>query len=312
LKRSDHEIDQAIDSVISNPDASFVQLVKLAGLDPRRSFRFANLENVNLSGEDLSGYDFTGADLRLANLEGANLKGAVLTHALLPSSIGDTPKLISTFEKMRGAFMEARYAVGSQTRLGASDLETLMKCAPDFRTAVAAAFLSYQHGNYVPPLLVRQLLERIPRREILGAIVRALYALEVKVGGDFREDTQHIERLLELLDQTLASRFPENKQEHHDRLLRYLAGPTDVGVGRMTTAMSLYLEVLPQLNAPGKPSLDYSSRIMAKWFIGLENKMSLAATIAQGRLKDAAENYLEFAKRVKGTEILPFRIPGPL
>jgi uncharacterized protein YjbI with pentapeptide repeats len=47
---------------------SFVALARLAGLNPARAFRGANLRDVNFGTDDIAGFDFTGA-----NLEGADL-----------------------------------------------------------------------------------------------------------------------------------------------------------------------------------------------------------------------------------------------
>lgn len=57
--------------------ADFATLVALAGLDPRRDFRHANLRGVDFGTADLAGFDFTGADLTGADLSRARTAGAV-------------------------------------------------------------------------------------------------------------------------------------------------------------------------------------------------------------------------------------------
>lgn len=51
--------------------ASFATLVSIAGLDPRRDFRGANLSGVLFEGSDVTGYDFSDADLTDASFVGA-------------------------------------------------------------------------------------------------------------------------------------------------------------------------------------------------------------------------------------------------
>ncbi len=71
-------------SVIDATTSSFVELTKLAGLEPARSFRGADLRNVDLHGEDLAGFDFTSADLSGADLRGADLSRSLgVSRAIL-------------------------------------------------------------------------------------------------------------------------------------------------------------------------------------------------------------------------------------
>jgi Leucine-rich repeat (LRR) protein len=69
---------------------SFVALAGLAGLDPGRSFRGADLQRVDFGEDDLSDYNFTNADLRGADLSRARgvanliMIGARLEGAKLP------------------------------------------------------------------------------------------------------------------------------------------------------------------------------------------------------------------------------------
>ncbi|MEM1159371.1 MAG: pentapeptide repeat-containing protein [Pseudomonadota bacterium] len=61
----------------------FVDLVKIAGLDPKKDFRNRNLRNVDFSNSDLAGFDLRGSDLRGANFEGATISGAVFDDGQL-------------------------------------------------------------------------------------------------------------------------------------------------------------------------------------------------------------------------------------
>src|SRR4051794_10244724 len=59
-------------AVLDAPTDSFVSLAKLAGLDPARDFRGADLRGVDFGTDDLTGLDFSGADLTGANLTRAS------------------------------------------------------------------------------------------------------------------------------------------------------------------------------------------------------------------------------------------------
>lgn len=55
---------------------NFLELVKIAELNPAKSFRYGNLKHVDFTGCDLSGFDFTGANLEGANFDGTDISGA--------------------------------------------------------------------------------------------------------------------------------------------------------------------------------------------------------------------------------------------
>lgn len=70
MKFSPDELRRIV-AVLDAKIASFVELSKLAGLDPACDFRGANLRFVNFGEDDLSDFDFSEADLRGANLSAA-------------------------------------------------------------------------------------------------------------------------------------------------------------------------------------------------------------------------------------------------
>lgn len=88
---SDDELLEFLDVAKQIEEANtedFLELAKIAGLDPKKDFVAAKLSNVilraaDLSGANLSGADLSNADLSSANLSGANLSGANLSSALL-------------------------------------------------------------------------------------------------------------------------------------------------------------------------------------------------------------------------------------
>ncbi|WP_242032101.1 pentapeptide repeat-containing protein [Microcoleus sp. FACHB-672] len=87
------ELAEVIDKIVATQTNDFLELAKLAELNPAEDFAGANLLGVTLVGVDLSGANLVGANLRgallndadlcSANLSGANLAGADLSGALL-------------------------------------------------------------------------------------------------------------------------------------------------------------------------------------------------------------------------------------
>ena len=72
---SDDQI-AVISSLLHHQDGHFAELVGIAGLDPTKDFRDADLTNVDFAISDLQGYDFSGADLSGADLRNAEIAGA--------------------------------------------------------------------------------------------------------------------------------------------------------------------------------------------------------------------------------------------
>lgn len=80
-------------------NSTFVDLVKIAGLDPETAFRSADLRGVDFIGCDLKGFDFTEADLSGASFRGASARGIILDRAILKGVVGlrpDEPILTET------------------------------------------------------------------------------------------------------------------------------------------------------------------------------------------------------------------------
>src|SRR3954452_2094338 len=50
-------------AVLDAPTDSFARLAELAGLDPARDFRGADLRSVDFGTDDLAAFDLSGADL---------------------------------------------------------------------------------------------------------------------------------------------------------------------------------------------------------------------------------------------------------
>lgn len=94
-------------------DMRFTVLVELAGLDPARSFRGADLRGVDFAGCNLAGYDFSDADLTGASFRRAALSGlrhdrARLDDVRWPQQRDTTPRYRN---RLAGRQMEAAAAM---------------------------------------------------------------------------------------------------------------------------------------------------------------------------------------------------------
>lgn len=74
-------VDVLIRKVKDANATNFVELARIAGLNPASDFRFANLKGVDFSNQDLNGFDFTGALLNECSFLNANIRGAIFAGA---------------------------------------------------------------------------------------------------------------------------------------------------------------------------------------------------------------------------------------
>ena len=75
-------IDDAIDRVLDASTNNFVELVKIAELDPGVDFQFRDLTGMDLSSQDLAGFNFSGSRMTGCSFFGARIKAAKFTGAL--------------------------------------------------------------------------------------------------------------------------------------------------------------------------------------------------------------------------------------
>jgi formylglycine-generating enzyme required for sulfatase activity len=75
--------DAAIQRVSDANKANFLDLVRIAGLDPAQHFRLADWSGVSFANLDLAGFDFTGARLHGCNFTNAKIASARFDHAEL-------------------------------------------------------------------------------------------------------------------------------------------------------------------------------------------------------------------------------------
>jgi integration host factor subunit alpha len=80
------DIEERIALILSDKGADFVQLVRLAKLDPAKHFRYSNWSQVSFRGCNLRGFDFTGADLSNCDFTGANIENAIFENAVTTGS----------------------------------------------------------------------------------------------------------------------------------------------------------------------------------------------------------------------------------
>ena len=96
VPEAESELQEMVDRVISAETDNFVELAKIANLNPAQDFAgsslrgttlsavdfsSANLDRVNFRGANLSDADFSDANLQNAKFGGADLSGAFLGNA---------------------------------------------------------------------------------------------------------------------------------------------------------------------------------------------------------------------------------------
>lgn len=95
------KIADRVSAVLEAKTNSFVALVRIAGLDPKVSFRFCNLSGVDFSSEDIRSYNFEGASLHQCKFDNALVAGANFTHAIVSRSQLRRAADWNTFQKNR-------------------------------------------------------------------------------------------------------------------------------------------------------------------------------------------------------------------
>ena len=93
------------------PTDNFAELIRIAGLDPKKHLRFADWSGVDFSGCDLRGFDFTGARLIGCNFKGAQIEGARFDQALI-DEVRQGTKLDPNRSNLRAAEDWERYVNG--------------------------------------------------------------------------------------------------------------------------------------------------------------------------------------------------------
>ncbi len=92
-------IELRILSIVNADTDDFLELVKIAELDPSKDFRFANLSGVNFSDLDLTGFDFTGTCIEGCRFRDAKISDAVFTNAFGEKSRLETAADWAVFSK---------------------------------------------------------------------------------------------------------------------------------------------------------------------------------------------------------------------
>ncbi|SDU42552.1 DUF4147 domain-containing protein [Stappia sp. ES.058] len=76
-------VSERIQAVEQAETENFLELVKIAKLDPSKSFQYANLRGVDFSNCDLGGFNFTGSALSGANFSGCKISDALFDNVQL-------------------------------------------------------------------------------------------------------------------------------------------------------------------------------------------------------------------------------------
>lgn len=139
-----------IESVASEGNASFSELVAISGLSPKLDFRHADLRGVDLGNSDVRGFDFTGADLRGVTgvdvnwddttiLDQAMTNGSMFAYASAQAAFfRDQPKWYKEFSRRRSAdWASATIWVAS----------SIKRQAPDREMAIEVIKALFDHTN---------------------------------------------------------------------------------------------------------------------------------------------------------------------
>ena len=96
--------------------ADFCSLVRIANLDPRSDFRYANLTCVEFGSVDLDGFDFTGANLSGADLRFASVRGAVFVDVSTEGTLWPEQRDDETYLIERNVVSERKVVTPSDRR----------------------------------------------------------------------------------------------------------------------------------------------------------------------------------------------------
>ncbi|WP_342070432.1 pentapeptide repeat-containing protein [Yoonia algicola] len=116
----DRQSKDALHAILRSEDASFVVLLGLSGLDPKRDFRFGDFSGLDMRGVDLRDFNFSGSDLRGCLIDGDTIidSTTILVDAEIDWVFESKPQIV---EKM----LEVENAQGSAARRRAlTELET--------------------------------------------------------------------------------------------------------------------------------------------------------------------------------------------
>lgn len=162
----------ALQAVARSPALTLSDMVKLAGLDPKRDLRHADLSYTNLTDADLRGFDLTGADLRGAvgirvrwdqttTLEGADLAGSILAAPVRLDRLFATDDRARKLLKAVGGTTWADQAVWAATHLRSTGKYH------DIAVPVVEALFYRAKDHFLKAELLRYIAPRMASREAL-------------------------------------------------------------------------------------------------------------------------------------------------
>ena len=129
-------LEKLIDMATDGGKPAFSDLVKAAGLDPRRDLVGASLRDLDLRNEDLRGFDFSGADVSGADFRRANIAGVSFSGAELTGTIG----LVGNRFKDFGAAPELIVVPAGEFTMGSHDGEGDDTERPHHRVTIMRPF----------------------------------------------------------------------------------------------------------------------------------------------------------------------------
>ncbi len=224
--------------VFDSQSKRFIDLVRVAGLDPATDLRAKPLRRIVLQpGEDVTGYDFSGSDLSGAVFRRVDLSGATLTDALLDGA------------DLRGAVLPASGLTDSQSnraltgnpppalRQGRNRLwplsltteinEILSDCADDDALAVTALGHLDAERNVLAEHLYRTLLDwqvvELEENDKRTLSTRGNLALAILWQGRAAEAEAALRALLKNSEKVLESEHRETLATRHNLALATLA-----------------------------------------------------------------------------------------
>lgn len=100
----------AIDAVHQSNSNRFDILVRFAGLDPRKDFRFSRLCRLDLRGADLREFDFTGSDLRQSVVDAKTIidKSTILVDAQVDWIQAEALPIVQQMQEIEAASSSER------------------------------------------------------------------------------------------------------------------------------------------------------------------------------------------------------------
>lgn len=197
----------AVTRVLDSESTNFGNLVRVAGLNPARDFRNADLRDVNFTDTDLRGYDFTGADLRGAYgirvlwdpastvLNGAQIDGSIFAHRLNVQVALANEETRTLHRRVRGLpWADQVVWAMKHLRPGADDLER--------NRLVAASIFEQTSDSFLKGELLKYLEKSTTSHD------EQLYAFILDLINGYSDDLHLIGKAIRILQRSRMGTHP--------------------------------------------------------------------------------------------------------